>query len=99
MKRIQLPALLLVLLTFVAFLPSDTKDFPKISGTTLSGKNITLPDQSRGRFILIAVIRTMKAEQEMITWIEPIYNSIAGNSMFQADMYFIPMTGGIQDVS
>src|ERR1039458_9128865 len=83
----------------MAFLRDDNTDFPKISGTTLGGKNISLPLDAHGKFAVIGIIRTMKAEQDMVSWIVPVYTSLAGNGFFQAKMYFIPMTGGIQGIS
>jgi len=99
MSKIRLFAFSITFLSLMAFFPDDNADFPKITGTTLDGKNISLPLDAHGKFALIGVLRTMKAEQSMVSWIVPVYESIAGNSLYQAKMYFIPMTGGIEGVS
>jgi ATP synthase subunit 10 len=99
MTKLTFLVISIVFLSMAAFLPDDNYDFPIMSGTNLAGKNISLPLDAHGKYALIGMVRSMKAEQDMISWIEPVYASIAGNSMFQVKMYFIPMTGGIEGVS
>ena len=99
MSKLKFILLSVIFLSLAAFLPDDNPDFPKITGTSLDGKNINLPLDAHGKFALIGILRTMKAEQDMVSWIEPVYTSLAGNGFFQAKMYFIPMTGGIEGVS
>jgi len=99
MTKLKIVAFSLVFLSMMAFMKDDTKDFPVMKGTDLSGKNISLPLDAHGKFALIGMVRSMKAEQDMISWIEPTYASLAGNGFFQVKMYFIPMTGGIEGVS
>ncbi len=99
MTKLKFIALGVAFLSMASFLKDDNRDFPSISGTNLAGKDISLPMDAHGKFALIGMVRSMKAEQDMISWIEPLYRSIAGNSMFQVKMYFIPMTGGLEGVS
>ncbi len=99
MIKLKFLVISLLFLAMTAFLRDDTKDFPTMSGTNLAGKNISLPLDAHGKFALIGMVRSMKAEQDMISWIEPVYASLSGNGFFQVKMYFIPMTGGIEGVS
>src|SRR6185437_2163178 len=99
MPKLKFIALGVAFLSMASFLKDDNRDFPTMSGTNLNGKDITLPSDAHGKFALIGVVRSMKAEQDVVSWIEPVYQSISGNMMFQVKMYFIPMTGGIQGVS
>jgi len=87
MSKIRLFAFSITFLSLMAFFPDDNADFPKITGTTLDGKNISLPLDAHGKFALIGVLRTMKAEQSMVSWIVPVYESIAGNVFHSNDRW------------
>jgi hypothetical protein len=99
MKKITLACTVLLALGLLAFKSSENKKFPTITGTTLTGKTISLPNPARKKFCLVAVASSMKAEQDLIGWMEPVYQTLMGNNLFQTDMYFIPMTGGLKGVS
>jgi hypothetical protein len=99
MKLTTLPAICLSFCLLTAFINADRQKFPQISGTTLNGKNITLPNTESKKFTLVAVASSIKAEQDLISWIDPVYHTLMGNIMFRTDMYFIPMTSGIKGVS
>jgi hypothetical protein len=83
----------------MAFVPSDNKNFPKISGTTLNGKKINLPEHAKGKMCLVAMAYSLKAQSDLAGWVDPVYKSLAGNIMFQTEMYFIPMTGDVKAIS
>jgi hypothetical protein len=99
MKHLKFSTLIIALLILLSFKSSENKKFPTISGVTLADKNITLPNTSKKKFCLVAVASSMKAEEDLIGWIDPVSKTLMGNMMFQVDMYFIPMTGGIKGVS
>ena len=99
MNKLKFLVLSLVFLSMAAFMKDDSKDFPAMTGTSLDGKTINLPLDAHGKFALIGMVRSMKAEQDMISWIQPVYTSLAGDGFFQVKMYFIPMTGGIEGTS
>jgi len=83
----------------VSFSPADNKAFPKLSGNTLNGKKINLPEHAAGKFCLVAMAYSLKAQNDLTGWIDPVYKSLVGNVMFQTEMYFIPMTGDIKGFS
>jgi hypothetical protein len=75
--------------------------FPECSGETFSGKNVTVPSQTKGKTTILWVAFSREAEEDMKTWLNPVYNmfvvkkdtadffSAAVN--YDVNFYFIPM--------
>lgn len=77
--------------------------FPSLSGETLDARQITLPDDTKGKFAFVALAASESAEEPLSTWYEPIYNHfIAKTGMFDdqfdVQVYFVPMFTGSQKV-
>jgi hypothetical protein len=75
------------------------KTFPKLSGETLDGKTLQLPDSCKGKYTLIGMAHSSDAEQDLQTWIDPVYQKyIAKSGLLDAaediNVYFIPMFTG-----
>lgn len=74
--------------------------FPTLTGETLSEKITTIPEDTKGKFTLVAMASSEKAEEFLRGWYEPVYNHfIAKTGMFDdqfdVNVYFVPMfTGG-----
>lgn len=77
----------------------DSKKFPQLSGTTLNGKTISLPKQTEGKFAVIGIAYSLKAQEDLNTWYQPIYTEVMENKFIPAQVYFIPMTGNIKGMS
>jgi len=100
MKNLSVLALnLLIILSLAAFTRSDNKPFPVIKGSNLNEKLMTLPDDARGKFGIVAMVFSLKAETDLIPWMDPINKTIMGNIMFAANVFFVPMTGAIKGVN
>lgn len=75
--------------------------FPSCSGETFSGKTVSIPAQTKGKATVLWVAFSRKAEEDMKTWLNPVYNlfvvkkdtadffSAAVN--YDVNFYFIPM--------
>lgn len=74
--------------------------FPSLTGETLDEKITTIPEDTQGKFTLVAMASSEKAEEFLRGWYEPVYNHfIAKTGMFDdqfdVNVYFVPMfTGG-----
>jgi uncharacterized membrane protein (UPF0182 family) len=68
--------------------------FPEIKGHTLAGKEVTLPNAGKGKFLLLGIAQTQKAQADIESWLQPLYASFMENSMYPTVMYVVPMTGG-----
>lgn len=78
--------------------------FPELSGETLNGKNITLPDDTKGKKTLIGMAYSKKAEEALMSWYQPVYDKfIAKLGMFDGDydinLYFVPMYIGLKQAA
>lgn len=76
------------------------KQFPDLSGETLDAQFLTIPEDTRGKFTLVALASSEKAEEFLRGWYEPVYNHFIAKTgmfddMFDVNVYFVPMfTGG-----
>jgi hypothetical protein len=75
------------------------KTFPALSGETLDGKAVKLPDILKGKYTLVGMAHSSDAEQDLKTWIDPIYQKyIAKTGLLDnaedINVYFIPMFSG-----
>jgi hypothetical protein len=76
------------------------KQFPQIIGETLTDKPVNIPSDTKGKFTLIGMAYSRDAEEDLKTWLNPVYNKfIAKTGMFDMDidvnLYFIPMFTGV----
>jgi hypothetical protein len=76
------------------------KTFPEITGETLTDKSVSIPNQTNGKFTLIGMAYSQDAENDLKTWLNPVYNKfIAKTGMMDMDLdvnlYFIPMFTGV----
>ena len=74
--------------------------FPDLSGENLNRQNVTLPKDCRGKKTILCMASSKKAEEDLITWQQPMYDKfIAKVGMFDSEydvnLYFIPMFTGI----
>lgn len=85
------------------------KIFPDLTGDTYSGKKITIPKDTKGKFTLLGMAYSNKAEDDLKTWIHPIYNKFivkhedkgATDLSYNYDvhLYFIPMFTGLNKLT
>jgi len=79
----------------------DGKEFPSISGETLQGGDITLPESSKGKFTIVGMAYSPKAEDALRTWFNPAYDKFIIKSgmfddMYDVNVYFIAMFTGVK---
>jgi hypothetical protein len=78
------------------------QSFPPISGETLQNKSITLPDYVKGKQAVIGIALSMKAEEALKKWSDPLYNTLIsgsmgglmGANMYNANLCFLGMLRG-----
>jgi hypothetical protein len=75
------------------------KTFPTLTGEALDGKSVTLPAAAKGKYTLIGMAHSTDAEQDLQSWIDPVYQKyIAKTGLLDAaediNVYFIPMFSG-----
>ena len=82
------------------------KQFPELKGITLEDKNITLPNDTKGKFTLLGLAYSKAAEQELLTWFQPVYSTFIEkakpglfNESYDVNLYFVPMFTGVNQAA
>ncbi len=89
----------IAILALTVFAFKGEKKFPELKGTTLNGKSIVLPKSTEGKFAVLGIAYSLKAQDDLNTWYQPIYSQVMENKFIPAQVYFIPMTGNIKGMS
>ncbi len=84
------------------------KKFPDLSGETFDNKQVSIPANTKGKITIIGVCFSKAAEDELKTWLNPVYNhfvvkkdtsdffSAAVN--YDVNFYFIPMLNKVNQL-
>lgn len=82
--------------------------FPSMITSTADGKVVDLPSDTKGKFTLLGLAFSKKSEDDLNTWIEPVYwkfidkpegkiDQLFGTgSAYDVNAYFVPMFTGIK---
>jgi hypothetical protein len=101
---IQTPAmrkfLILPLAALLSFPAYSQAVFPEITGETVNGETVTLPNKNAKKHTIIGLAYSQKASPLLEEWYEPAYlRFVAQHGLFageyDADVYFIPLFVGL----
>ncbi|MBK6267096.1 hypothetical protein JKA74_18775 [Marivirga sp. S37H4] len=79
--------------------------FPEMSGITLTDQQLSVPTDTEGKFTLIGLAYSKKAEDDLKSWFQPIYNEYVRESDpgglipdmgADVNVVFVPMFTGIK---
>jgi len=113
MKKIILSLFVIVTITTAFKINYSVigSQFPVMECEDYTGKKVVLPEGAKGKYTLIAIAFSTAAEEDLNTWINPIYNKFIGKvDASQADvfdvsydydvnLYFIPMFTGFNQLA
>lgn len=73
--------------------------FPEIKVESLEQKSLNLPEVSKGKFCLIGLAYSQKAETDLLSWMQPVYDLFINQNTFipvdyNLDVFFVPMFTG-----
>ncbi len=109
-------AIVLAMLIIMSAIPQAKaqvvgKQFPDISTETAHDKRVSIPRDTRGKYTLLGMAFSKKSEDDLNTWMEPVYwkfidkssggqiDQLFGNMPSSSDrdvnIYFIPMFTGV----
>lgn len=78
------------------------KVFPDMPTETVDDKKVSLPGDTKGKYTLLGLAYSKKAEDELNTWFNPVFNKFikkAGGLMegmgYDVNVYFVPMFTGV----
>jgi hypothetical protein len=87
------------------------KMFPDISCENYEGKMVNIPADTKGKYTLIAMAFSTAAEDDLKTWVNPVYNKFIGkvdaskadvfdvSYDYDVNLYFIPMFTGANQLA
>jgi len=98
--------LFLLIVPFFGFAQKG-KYFPAVAGETLTSKNISVPENTKGKYTLVGVAYSKKSDDLLKGWYSPMYNTFVSpptSSLFPQDdydvnMYFVALMKGIYKVA
>lgn len=76
-------------------------NFPDLRGEYLSGQETTLPAAPRSKLLIIGMAYSKKAEDDLRSWYQPMYDSFVlkrgiMDAMYDVDLCFVPMFTGMK---
>jgi len=100
MKKISTVLFLLISIPLISF----AQQFPELHGKTLEDKIVTLPEDASGKFTLIGLSYSKKAEEYLRSWFDPVFDKFIlkrgmFDDMYDVNIYFVPMFTGAKKVS
>lgn len=104
MTRFVLLSFLTMCLTIGTTFAQKGDIFPYLEGTTLTDKELKLPEDTKGKFTLIGMAYSKKSEDDLKTWFNPVYStfihksssSLFGEIGYDVNVFFIPMFTGVK---
>ncbi len=94
-----------VLMVFLCVMTSSgllvSQTIPSFTGTTADNKSVSIPSVSKGKYALICFASSKKAQADLETWLDPVYNRYIAKTgfmddMFDVDVFFVPIFNGAE---
>lgn len=78
--------------------------FPTVATEMISGREVSFPEAFAGRYVLIGIGTSKKAEKDLRTWQTPVYNKFVlktglMDAMYDVDIAFLPLFTGASQVA
>lgn len=115
MKKIIISLIAIATITTtIAFIPKAGvlgTVFPDMICENYNGQDINLPKDTKGKYTLLAIAFSNAAEDDLKTWIKPIYNKFIGkvdaseadvfdvHIDYDVNLYFVPMFTGFNKLT
>ena len=102
MKNVSSP-LFITLIAFISiYCTTGNMKFPEMECVDLNKKTVLLPSQIMGKYSIVVLAASKKAEEDLGTWFGPLYTTFISKkeSMFSTESYdvntyFIPVFSGV----
>jgi hypothetical protein len=113
-NMIKLSRLLSLCIPILFFFPDISfaqvigRQFPTMNTSTADGKVIDLPVDTKGKYTLLGLAFSKKSEDDLDTWIEPVFwkfidkpegkidQLFGNNNNYDVNTYFVPMFTGVK---
>ncbi len=94
--------LIILLSSFTITNAQIDKVFPDLKGETLAKKTMLIPQDLRGKFSIVGLAHSQKAESDLQTWFQPVFTTFIEkpkpglfNESYDVNIFFIPMFTGV----
>lgn len=82
----------------------SAQKFPELSGKNLAGENRILPDDYLGKYTIVGLSYSQKAEGELRTWFDPVFDKFVlklgmFDDTYDVNVLFVPMFHGASKVT
>lgn len=102
MKRIFTLTLLISIISLASSVAQVNDPFPAMEAETLTNEFVDIPSELNGKYSLLGLAYSKKAEDYLKGWFEPVYNQFIYKNpnpgpfdfSFDINTYFIPMFTG-----
>ncbi len=99
MKRIPF----LLILSIVLSTSIQAQIIEKISGETIDHRHVNMPDDVKGKYTLLCFASSTKAQKDLESWLDPVYQKFIAKTGLMDDMYdvnvfFMPLLKGGHDL-
>ncbi len=97
MKRIILSGIVCLFLS----VQLQAQTIPSFTGQTAENKSISIPSFCKGKYALLCFASSRKAQADLETWLNPVYNRYIAKTgfmddAFEVDVFFVPIFGGAE---
>jgi hypothetical protein len=105
MKKLIVFILLSVAACVTAFAQKGSA-FPNFPAKKLSGQTFVLPDSVKGKYSIIGIAFSKKAEESLLTWYQPAYQTFIqkkktmfASEVYNVNTYFVAVITGANKIS
>jgi hypothetical protein len=89
----------ILLLALLLYLSSNAQVLPEVNGETIENRNMTFPRDLKGKYSLLCFASSQKAENDLESWMDPVYQKFIAKTGIMDDMYdvnvfFVPVLTG-----
>jgi len=91
--------LIVVIIFYCCVTFCNAQTIPPFSGENLNNKQVTIPTDTKGKYTLLCFATGMKAQKDLETWLDPVYNKFIAKTglmdeFYDVNVFFIPVFSG-----
>jgi hypothetical protein len=94
---------LFIILSFQVEAQVNGVKFPGLTGETLENKKINIPKTTLGKYTLVGLAQSKKAEDDLNTWLKPVFETFLMKTTglfaafnYDVNVYFVPVFTGLK---
>jgi hypothetical protein len=98
MRYPKMKSIILSIILFISF-AAQSQTLPVIKGETIENKSLSFPSDLKGKYSLLCFASSQKAENDLQSWLDPVYQKYIAKTgimddMYDVNVYFVPVLTG-----